>query len=131
MSIIFVPGTKFVWKRIVNDLLGDDSPTPLQLFFKLFVAFTLILAHIFPLTILLIVKDPIFHIISWTSFGFLLMLLLYFGIIKLVLYVCNPFFKIIDFNNRKITISALILSVFTIWTAYENATKSPNVIRYI
>ena len=129
LSFIFFPGSKFLWKRMVKDVLGGDSSTPLQIFLKFFVAIVFGLAHLFPLSNILIVEEPVFNVLCWVSFGILSALLIFFGTVKVVINICKPCLRCLDFSNRYITISALFFSAFSIWIAYGIATRPPAVIR--
>ena len=129
-SIAVAPGTKYIWKRIGKDLLGDKSPTPFQIFFKCFVAVIIGLAHAFPLTILRIVKEPIFNVFSWLACGVITAVLFFYGTLTLLMHIIKRYFlRSFELSNRSITLVSLILSLLSIWTAYGIATNSPTVIR--
>ena len=131
VNVIVTPGVKFLWKRIVKDLLGDSSPNACQACFKLFVAILIGLAYFCPFTSFLISKEPFFNVICWLACGFFLVLLFYFGVIKLLITLCKPYGNILDFSNHYVTLFGLLFSTVTIWTAYGIASSPPTVIRYV
>ena len=128
LNLLLIPGSKYLWKRLVKDTSDFFSVVAHQ-FWKLIVVVLLVFAHFCPFTTLLITKEPFFPVICWLAFGTYLSLLLMFGISKTLQFICKPVFGPTHMTRVRVTGLVTFLSMMIIWTAFGIASSPPIVIR--
>lgn len=131
LNIVFYSGSKYLWKRLVNDVLTESMSSIFRLCWKIIVLAFLFLAHASPFTNYFITKEPsIFNMLSWTCFASYIVLFFLLISTYYIFILLSHFFKRSwNFSVRAQSNFAIVTTfVFTL-VAFFIAASPPTIIR--
>ena len=132
LNIVFYSSSKFLWKRLVKDVISNSASAFSQFSWKIIILTLLFLAHFSPFTNYFVAKEPtVFNMLSWTCFASYIVIFCILISTKLIIALVFYFFKrsYFCFSLRAQSIFAIITTITFTWIAFVIANNPPRIIK--
>ena len=130
LNVVFYSGSKFLWKRVVGDVVQKKWPLFLQMLWKCTVIVFIVLSHFAPFTNYFVSTEPYFvNVLSWTCFAAYMELFFILWTFTFLMKLCKGCNGNCLISSQKQSVLAILCTLLITLVAFENANNPPTVVK--
>jgi len=130
INLVFVVGSRYLWKRLVRDVITTAWPKHIELFWKFGVVTFLFLAHFAPASLYFLSKEPTFlGMASWTCFGAYVLIFSILVSVGIVAGILEHFLNSRCFSKRLQAVFTVFTTTLCTYAAFQIALSPPQIVR--